>query len=201
MKKILTALLAVLLCAGCGKKPPEVSLDPNYKQEDPSLIHHAEIRVKDMGVIKVELDAGAAPITVANFIKLAESGFYDGLTFHRAVAGFMIQGGDPKRNGTGGADEMIKGEFAANDVDNPISHLKGVVSMARRSMDYDSGSSQFFIMVADYTSLDGQYAAFGHVTEGLEIAERIANEAQPIDRNGSLAPDEQPVIESIQIID
>lgn len=124
--------------------------------------------------IKIELDPEAAPITVANFEKLVKEGFYDGLTFHRIIPGFMIQGGDPNGNGTGGSAENIKGEFASNGVNNPISHKRGVISMAR-AQDPDSASSQFFIMHADAPYLDGQYAAFGHVTEGMDVVDEIAN--------------------------
>ena len=165
-----------------------------------SEIHHAEIVIEDYGTITVELDADAAPITVDNFISLAEEGFYDGLTFHRIIDGFMIQGGDPKGNGTGGSDKTIKGEFAENGVDNPISHEAGVISMAR-AQDPDSASSQFFITVADASFLDGQYAAFGHVTEGMDVAEQIAKDADPVDGNGTIPPKAQPVIETIRIID
>lgn len=124
--------------------------------------------------IKIELDPQAAPITVANFEKLVKEGFYDGLTFHRIIPGFMIQGGDPNGNGTGGSKENIKGEFASNGVNNPISHVRGVISMAR-AQDPDSASSQFFIMHADAPYLDGQYAAFGHVIEGMDVVDEIAN--------------------------
>jgi peptidyl-prolyl cis-trans isomerase B (cyclophilin B) len=123
--------------------------------------------------IKIELDAGAAPITVENFEKLVKEGFYDGLKFHRVISGFMIQGGDPKGNGTGGPGYTIKGEFAANGVDNPIKHTRGVISMARAA-DPDSAGSQFFIMHADADYLDGQYAAFGHVVEGMDVVDEIA---------------------------
>jgi len=125
------------------------------------------------GVIKLELNAEAAPITVANFEKLVKEGFYDGLIFHRVIAGFMIQGGDPTGTGMGGSEEEIKGEFAANGVNNPISHKRGVISMARTQIP-DSASSQFFICHADATFLDGQYAAFGHVVEGIEVVDEIA---------------------------
>ena len=165
-----------------------------------AAVRHAEITVRDYGTIKLELDAAAAPITVENFVKLVESGFYDGLTFHRIMDGFMIQGGDPLGNGTGGSSEHIKGEFAAHGVDNPISHVKGVISMARSS-DPDSASSQFFITVADATFLDGSYAAFGRVSEGMEIVEQIARDARPVDNNGTIPYDEQPVIESIVMTD
>ncbi|MBQ1504115.1 MAG: peptidylprolyl isomerase [Oscillospiraceae bacterium] len=124
--------------------------------------------------IKVELDPKAAPITVENFEKLVKEGFYDGLKFHRVISGFMIQGGDPKGNGTGGPGYTIKGEFAANGVDNPIKHVRGVISMARAA-DPDSAGSQFFIMHADADYLDGQYAAFGHVVEGMDVVDEIAS--------------------------
>ena len=124
--------------------------------------------------IKLEIDEQAAPITAANFLKLVKEGFYDGLTFHRIIPGFMIQGGDPKGNGTGGSKETIKGEFKSNGFDNPIKHKRGVISMAR-AMDPNSASSQFFIMHADANYLDGQYAAFGHVVEGMDTVDEIAN--------------------------
>ena len=217
MKKKLTIVLAVLmvlaLCA-CGNKvsgstggtqaKSEAAAQTTEQPAEPDTtfqkLRHAEITVKDYGTIKLELDEGTAPITVANFVKLAKDGFYNGLTFHRIMDGFMIQGGDPLGNGTGGSDEKIKGEFRQNGVDNPISHVKGVISMARSNQP-DSASSQFFITVADATFLDGAYAAFGRVTEGMEVAEKIAKDAKPIDNNGSVKPDEQPVIESIVITD
>lgn len=124
--------------------------------------------------IKIELDPTAAPKTVANFEKLVKSGFYDGLTFHRIIPGFMIQGGDPLGNGTGGSSEKIIGEFKANGVNNPLNHTRGVISMAR-AMDNNSASSQFFIMHADAPHLDGMYAAFGKVLEGMDVVDEIAN--------------------------
>ena len=217
MKKLLAmglaALIVLALCA-CGSKTAGSTGDTQAKNETAApaseeaaqdngtfqKVRHAEITVKDYGTIKLELDEGTAPITVANFVKLAKDGFYDGLTFHRIMDGFMIQGGDPRGNGTGGSDEKIKGEFKQNGVDNPISHVKGVISMARSNQP-DSASSQFFITVADATFLDGAYAAFGRVTEGMEVAEKIAKDARPVDNNGSVMPDEQPVIESIVITD
>ena len=162
--------------------------------------HHAEIEVKDYGTIDVELDADTAPITVTNFVKLAQEGFYDGLTFHRIMEGFMIQGGDPNGDGTGGSEENIKGEFSNNGVDNDISHTRGTISMARAS-DPDSASSQFFIVQADSTFLDGDYAGFGHVTEGIDIVDKICEDAKPTDDNGTIPSDQQPVIEKITITD
>ena len=132
------------------------------------------IEMENGGIIKLELDATAAPKTVANFEKLVKEGFYDGLTFHRIIPGFMIQGGDPLGNGMGGAEEKIVGEFAANGHKNPIKHTRGVISMAR-AYDPNSASSQFFIMHKDAPHLDGQYAAFGKVSEGMEVVDEIAS--------------------------
>lgn len=159
----------------------------------------AEITVQDYGTIVVALDSSAAPLTVANFIKLAEEGFYDGLTFHRIIAGFMIQGGDPNGDGTGGAAEQIKGEFAANGVENPLSHTRGTISMARNGIDMDSASSQFFITHGDAEFLDGDYAAFGTVTEGMDVVDRICEAITPVGSNGEVDPADQPVITSITI--
>lgn len=163
-------------------------------------IHHAELTIKDYGTIKMELDADTAPVTVTNFVKLIQDDFYDGLTFHRIIDGFMMQGGDPMGNGKGGADDKIKGEFENNGVKNDISHTRGTLSMARSS-DPDSASSQFFIMQSDSTYLDGDYAAFGHVTEGMEIVDAICKDAEPVDNNGGIKKTEQPVIESFIVTD
>ena len=162
--------------------------------------HHAEMVVKDYGTVKMELYDDIAPITVANFAKLVNEGFYNGLTFHRIMSGFMIQGGDPLGNGTGGSDEEIKGEFALNGVENSISHTRGTISMARASA-YNSASSQFFIMHQDYTGLDGAYAAFGKVTDGMEVVDKICENVIPVDNNGTVLKNEQPIIESIKMID
>ncbi len=165
-----------------------------------SDIHHVELTVKDYGTMKIELYGGDAPLTVGNFLKLSREGFYDGLTFHRIIDGFMIQGGDPTGTGFGGSDANIKGEFASNGVKNPISHKEGVISMARSS-DPDSASSQFFITVGDASFLDGEYAAFGKVTDGYDVARLIARDARPTDGNGSIRRSEQPVIEKITVVD
>lgn len=161
--------------------------------------HIADIVVNGYGNIQVELDADTAPITVSNFAHLANEGFYDGLTFHRIMDGFMIQGGDPLGNGTGGSGVNIKGEFANNGVENNISHTRGTISMAR-SEDYDSASSQFFICHQDSEFLDGDYAAFGHVTGGIEVVDKIVEDATPIDGNGTIEADKQPVIHSVKMI-
>ncbi len=153
-----------------------------------------KIEMENGGVITLELSPESAPITVANFEKLVGEGFYNGLTFHRVIAGFMIQGGDPLGNGMGGSDEKIKGEFAANGVANPISHKRGVISMAR-AQNPNSASSQFFIMHADGEFLDGQYAAFGRVTSGIEVVDAIAE----VDTDMRDKPLKPQVIKSITI--
>lgn len=155
--------------------------------------------IRDYGTIELELDSSAAPRTVKNFVDLVKDGFYDGLTFHRIIEGFMIQGGDPEGNGRGGSKKKIIGEFKANGVDNPISHTRGVISMARNDKDYNSARSQFFIVQQDSTYLDGQYAAFGHVTSGMDVVDSIAADAEPIDEDGTIPADKQPVIESVTV--
>lgn len=162
--------------------------------------HHVKINVKDYGTISVELDPTYAPITVENFLSLAESGFYDGLTFHRIIDGFMIQGGDPLGTGLGGSDTTIKGEFSSNGVENPLSHTRGAISMAR-SQDKDSASSQFFIVHQDSPHLDGDYAVFGYVTDGMDVVDKICEDTKVTDRNGTVAKENQPVIESVEVVD
>ena len=175
----------------------EVILDVS---QELSGMHHAMMRIVDYGTNELELDADTAPITVTNFVKLVQENFYDGLTFHRIIENYMMQGGDPLGNGTGGSEETIKGEFSNNGIDNDISHTRGTISMARTS-DPDSASSQFFIMQADTPFLDGDYAAFGHVTEGMEIVDAICSDSSPTDDNGTIPKEEQPVIEQIWMID
>ena len=225
MKKItvwlLTLAFAATMLAGCGSKTnimdttettEETSAadetsdgaadtaDTSENEELLTGLHHVTIDVQDYGTISLELDADTAPISVTNFINLANEGFYDGLTFHRIISGFMIQGGDPNGNGTGGSEKTIKGEFSANGVENDISHVRGVISMARAN-DPDSGSSQFFIVHEDSTSLDGQYAAFGHVTDGMDVVDAIC-EAVPVqDNNGTVAAADQPVITAVTVVD
>lgn len=155
-----------------------------------------EMTMENGGVIRLELDSKAAPLTVANFEKLVSQGFYDGLIFHRVISGFMIQGGDPMGTGFGGSKDNIKGEFLANGVPNPISHKRGVISMAR-SQDPNSASSQFFIMHEDGTFLDGQYAAFGHVTEGMDVVDAIAS----VRTNAMDKPLEDQRIKTVRIVD
>ena len=209
MKRITGILLALVLvlamtaCGGTGENGDQAQTSDQVQAEEQAGgigMHHAEIDIADYGTVKLELDGDTAPITVQNFMDLANAGFYDGLTFHRIMDGFMIQGGDPNGDGTGGSDQTIKGEFSSNGVENGISHEKGVISIAR-SQDPDSASSQFFIVVADSPFLDGDYAAFGRVTEGQDIVDKIAADAQPIDDNGTIPKEAQPVIETIRIVD
>ena len=176
---------------------------PSCTDED-AVTHYATIAVENYGTIKLELYGKVAPITVNNFETLANKGFYDGLTFHRIMEDFMMQGGCPEGNGTGGnTDENgnelnIKGEFYYNSVYNDISHIRGVISMAR-SYFYDSASSQFFIMHADATYLDGQYAGFGRVIEGMDVVDAVCKNSQPIDDNGTIPAEAQPKILSIRV--
>ena len=219
MKKLTALFLSVAMCgtllAGCGssKSDEAQASDTNEttaeettdasSEEDTELLtglHHVTIDVKDYGTISLELDADTAPISVTNFINLSKDGFYDGLTFHRIISGFMIQGGDPKGNGTGGSDQTIKGEFSENGVENDISHVRGTISMARAN-DPDSASSQFFIVHEDSTFLDGQYAAFGHVTDGMDVVDAICENTPVQDNNGTVKADDQPVITSVTVID
>ena len=205
-------ILAALLLSGCGGAGEQNTAanaqtdEPNTTQTETQTettgigTHHAKIKIQDMGTITVELDGDAAPITVQNFMDLAKDGFYDGLTFHRIINGFMMQGGDPNGDGTGGSDQTIKGEFSENGVENDLSHTRGAISMAR-AKDMDSASSQFFIVHQDSTYLDGQYACFGYVTDGMDIVDKICENTPVEDSNGTVLPENQPVIESITILD
>lgn len=210
MKKLAGFILAMVVAvalAGCGDRSEaddesqvESQTGEGFQAESISGKHHVEITIADYGTVSVELDADVAPVSVANFLNLASDGFYDGLTFHRIMTGFMIQGGDPKGNGRGDSDTNIKGEFALNGVENNLSHTRGAISMARAS-DYDSASSQFFIVHEDSTFLDGQYACFGYVTEGIEVVDAICEAVPAVDDNGTVEKENQPVIESVKVID
>ena len=156
------------------------------------------IEMNNGDVMKAELYPEVAPNTVNNFISLVNRGYYDGIIFHRVIRGFMIQGGDPEGTGIGGPGYSIKGEFTQNGFKNDLKHEPGVLSMARTMMPNSAGS-QFFIMHQDYTSLDGQYAVFGYVTDGMDIVDDICESAKPTDNNGTIPADEQPVINSITI--
>lgn len=189
----------------------DTSADGSYTAFDASLLEgcydisadqltYVQIKVKDYGTITAALDETIAPVSVQNFISLAKEGFYDGLTFHRIIDGFMIQGGDPDGNGTGGSSETIKGEFESNGVKNPITHVRGAISMAR-SQNPDSASSQFFIVQADSLHLDGQYAGFGYVTDGMDVVDQICADARPTDGNGTIPASSQPMIESVTVLE
>jgi len=194
MKKLLKTLAVTLVLFGCIAALFGCGSDKKYTFEDGEIVM-IEIEMQNGGVMKLELYPDIAPITVANFVKLAEEGFYDGLIFHRVIPGFMIQGGDPEGTGYGGSDENIKGEFALNGVNNTLKHERGVISMAR-SQKYDSASSQFFIMHADAAYLDGSYAAFGKVIEGIEVVDEIASVAT----NMNDKPMQDQVIKTIRVV-
>lgn len=189
--KIVILLISLLLIGGCGESNVHQTKRSSSKPE-------VVMKIKDYGQIELTLEPDEAPLTVANFVNLVKQGFYDGLTFHRVIAGFMIQGGDPLHNGTGGSGKTIKGEFEANGISNQISHTRGVISMAR-SNDYDSATSQFFIMHQDNPFLDQKYAAFGKVTKGIEVVDQICQTTPVLDENGTVAFENQPVIEFIKL--
>lgn len=192
--------------ASTSQAPPQLSgpqnVPANVYQEvtvDVNKTYYADITIRDYGTITVKLDPKNAPVTVSRFTQLAKEGFYDGLTFHRIIEGFMMQGGDPSANGTGGSGVDILGEFTANGVNNTLLHERGVISMARGGYSMNSADSQFFIMHDKAEHLDGKYAAFGIVTQGIEIVDQICEAAQPTDNNGSIPKSQQPVIETITI--
>ena len=191
LKVILVVFVLIFFVTGCGTKKEESYLTGKY---------NVQMEIKNYGTIKLELDADKAPITVTNFINLVNEGFYNGLTFHRIINGFMMQGGDPLGTGTGGSNKNIRGEFEANGFKNTISHVRGVISMARGN-DYNSASSQFFIVQSDSIQLDGNYAAFGKVTEGLSIVDKICKDAIVEDDNGTVAKKNQPVITKMIVVD
>lgn len=203
IKYLLISLgIVIVLAAIIGINQLVNSKASNIEKEYLTGKRIVEIDVKNYGKITLELDADVAPITVTNFIDLVEDKFYDGLTFHRIIEGFMIQGGDPTGTGYSGSSQKIKGEFKANGIENTISHVRGVISMARNSNDYNSASSQFFIVHEDSTFLDGDYAAFGKVIEGIEVVDKIAENTKVEENsNGSVLKENQPVISSIRVIE
>lgn len=198
-------MTATFMLYGCGDKSTSTPASASNSTEEPAEeettyltgLHHVEIEIENYGIISLELDADVAPITVTNFISLAQSRFYDGTTFHRIINGFMMQGGAPK---AGYSTSTIKGEFASNGVENSILHERGVISMAR-SKGKDSASSQFFIVQGNAHHLDGDYAAFGHVTEGMEIVDQICEEAIVEEDKETVLKENQPVITTIRVID
>ena len=192
--KVFFVLLTVVSLVGCSSSK---TTEKTKKTKTLKGNYQVEIKIKDYGTIYAEIDADTAPITVTNFVNLCKNHFYDGLTFHRIIKDFMIQGGDPNGDGTGGSEETIKGEFSDNGVENPLKHTRGALSMAR-SQDNDSASSQFFIVQKTASHLDGQYAVFGYVYEGMDIVDKICDDVQVEDNNGSVAKENQPVIESIR---
>ena len=197
-KLILIAALMVFLLTGCSGGSSDAADTYTPAALDAEATYYADIYIADYGLITIKLNQEAAPVTCANFVELAKSGFYDSLTFHRIIAGFMMQGGDPAGNGTGGSENNIIGEFSSNGYDNNLSHERGTISMAR-SGDPNSASSQFFICHEDSDFLDGDYAAFGTVTKGLEVVDAVCEAAQPTDDNGTIPAEAQPVINTITI--
>lgn len=202
MKKLLCALLCLVMVAAgftaCSKSEEKNDNTTNADSiNSTSGIHHVELVIKDYGTVKLELNADEAPITVQNFIDLANDGFYDGVPFHRLDKDFVLQGGDPDGDGVGGSSKAIKGEFASNGVQNNISHKRGVISMARTG-DPNSASSQFFICLEDSTFLDGNYAAFGYVTEGMDVIDKVRDTTP---ESNSIPKNQQPVIETIRVVD
>ena len=191
MKKICLSIMMMLLLVGCANESAQAPTG------DTKLV---KMEIENYGDVTIELYEDVAPKTVENFLNLVEEGFYDGLTFHRIIDGFMVQGGDPEGTGFGGAENTIVGEFSNNGFQNVLKHEEGVISMAR-SNDPDSASSQFFIMVASAPHLDGNYAAFGKVIEGMDLIHQIAKDANPVDNNGTILPEEQPVMKSIKIVE
>lgn len=196
---LFVVLLGLAFYAVLPEKTPETPKveAPKFDELGENQYYFATIEVYDYGTIKVQLDHKEAPITVANFVKLAKNKFYDGLTFHRIIKGFMMQGGRtsiPEK-----IPDSIVGEFSANGYENNILHQRGVISMARTADNYNSASSQFFIMHSSNSEMDRYYAAFGYVVEGMDVVDKICNTAEPTDDNGSIALIEQPVIDSITI--
>lgn len=200
MKKIvslLICLLIILSCNGCSEKDlSKGSVDKVKYEETSTETNYVKIETTKNKVIIIELYPDIAPITVANFKKLVSEKFYDGIIFHRVINDFMIQTGDPEGTGMGGSDETIKGEFASNGVENNLSHTRGVISMARRGDDMDSASSQFFIVHADSTYLDGDYAAFGKVIAGMDTVDEIAS----VDTDSNDKPVSVQMMRSIRFV-
>ena len=191
---LIMSLVMLIGLSGCGKENAESVPESEKAYGNYEVV----ITVENYGEIELTLYGDKAPITVKNFLDLANEGFYDGLTFHRVIKDFMIQGGDPKGDGTGGSDKNIKGEFESNGFENDILHERGVISMAR-SKDPDSASSQFFIMHETSPHLDGDYAAFGKVTKGMDVVDKIAEETIVSGYNGEVLPENQPVIKSVKV--
>ena len=194
---VLCAAMLTGIFSGCGKQETSVK---NFTAPE-SGEDIVCIQVENYGEIKIKLFSDLMPKACENFTGLAESGYYNELTFHRVIPNFMIQGGDPAGDGTGGSGATIKGEFSDNGVENSIPHVRGTISMARAS-DPDSASSQFFIMQETTPSLDGQYAAFGTVTSGMEVVDAICEKVVAADeQSGLVAPEDQPVITTVEVLD
>ena len=187
---IITLGIVLFIVISCYLTGKNTKVETDYLKGK----YNIEIKIKDYGTIDATLDADNTPITVTNFIDLVKSGYYNGLKFHRIINGFMMQGGE------GESKKTIKGEFSSNGIENKISHVRGTISMARSS-NPDSASTQFFIVQSDSTYLDGNYAAFGTVTKGMDVVDKVCEFAIVEDDNGTISEDNQPVIEYIKVID
>ena len=194
-KLIILAVIFALIISLCGCNRGLL-----YEKDEKLFGNHtAVMTIKDFGEVKIELYGDTAPVTVANFVKLVNKDFYDGLTFHRVIEDYMIQGGDPNGDSSGNSATRIYGEFKNNGFENTLKHEKGVISMAR-SRDYNGASCQFFIMLGDEPRLDGDYAAFGKVIEGMEILEAVADSIKTVGQNGEIKEADQPIIEKIEML-
>ena len=187
---IITLGIVLFIVISCYLTGKNTKVETDYLKGK----YNIEIKIKDYGTIDATLDADNTPITVTNFIDLVKSGYYNGLKFHRIINGFMMQGGE------GESRKTIKGEFSSNGIENKISHVRGTISMARSS-DPDSASTQFFIVQSDSTYLDGNYAAFGTVTKGMDVVDKVCEFAIVEDDNGTISEENQPIIEYIKVID
>lgn len=192
MKKIINLALALSMFMLVGCQSGSTGAESALGHE---VTHVATMEIEDMGAIEIQLYGEVAPVSVENFVKLANEGFYEGITFHRVIEGFMAQFGDPTGTGMGGSEETIVGEFIGNGIENDISHVRGVLSMARKGGDNDSASSQAFIVHEDSTFLDGQYAAFGFVTSGMDIVDQISG----VSTDANDKPHTDVVIKSVSI--
>lgn len=203
MKRILSKIIALTLLLAIGVACLTACEYRATSKPESQLVNTANyvvIKLRDIGDVVIKLDRDNAPETCKNFVRLATEGFYDGLTFHRVIANFMVQGGDPKGNGTGDSGTNITGEFIANGHYNNLSHTRGVISMAR-SNDYNSASSQFFICVTDYPSLDGLYASFGVVISGMEHVDEIVTRTAHLATNGIVPKGDRVVIETVTALE
>jgi len=199
--RVIMLLGFILVLSACGDRIETLSGPVGIEFEFPNPdLPAVSIYIEGHGQIIAELYPEYAPITVHNFIDLVENEFYDGLRFHRIISGFMMQGGCPYGTGGGGSGQNITGEFADNGIENPLRHTRGVLSMARTPVDFDSASSQFFIIDGAAQHLDGGFAAFGRVIYGMDVVDSVVESVTPLDGDGTIAEDDQPVIRHIRLV-